>query len=56
MGITIRSGYSTQPDDPTFSADNLNLWAIINLPKRLYEIFIWDLWIPTRKKKQKKME
>lgn len=43
MGITTRSGYSTQPNDPTPSADNWDLWAFINHPERWHETFYTGL-------------
>lgn len=43
MGIITRSGYSTQPSDPSPSADNLDLWAFINYPERWYETFYTGL-------------
>lgn len=39
MGITTRSGYSTEPTDPTPPADNGDLWAFVNHPERWQETF-----------------
>lgn len=39
MGITTRSGYSTDPNDPTPSADNGDLWTFSNHPERWQETF-----------------
>lgn len=39
MGVTTRSGFSTEPNDPTPSADNRDLWAFLNHPERWEETF-----------------
>lgn len=39
MGVTTRSGFSTEPNDPTPSADNRDLWALLNHPERWEETF-----------------
>lgn len=43
MGITTRSGYSTEPNGPTPSADNWDLWTFINHPERWDETFYTGL-------------